>query len=455
MTSYSTSSEWFGFFGPSGEPQQDVSPSKETTAASTTSRGSSGEKPIEWPLDDIMNDIEQQMNEQNDHLAGMTKQIEDIEQSLAQHNSSSSRSKRSVVKKKSSTYVQMSDDEEDSLGGELEPQPTVGKPSILRVLKKRASQVVRGNSHDEEDDKDRPLSRADPGSRYDLEEASTTSSSTKRANNSTRRSSVESSSDLTPPRDTQHSRRHLKLHPIPSKLPTQQQELPPPSPAVNGSGTNSRGQASVNFNLTPTVLVDEGHKRKSLRSSTTWEESDSSSNPDSDDVSELENTTISGNKTWITLRGSRKAKLALLLLSFALVLMIGLLMDQWAQGRDAKAAQSQQNQQAPLVGSPATPGPPATVAPAEASGDASPETVTTPAPDLATSQPTAFSGSVVPDDSVDENEDDGSEVVPQYDYRQNTDYLVGVYYYPWHKNDFHNGDGYMRRDLTPQHQPGT
>mmetsp|Transcript_6962 Transcript_6962/g.17002 ORF Transcript_6962/g.17002 Transcript_6962/m.17002 type:complete len:907 (-) Transcript_6962:1042-3762(-) len=40
-----------------------------------------------------------------------------------------------------------------------------------------------------------------------------------------------------------------------------------------------------------------------------------------------------------------------------------------------------------------------------------------------------------------------------YDYTANSDYLVGVYYYPWHKNDFHNGGGYLRQDLTPPHTP--
>jgi hypothetical protein len=41
----------------------------------------------------------------------------------------------------------------------------------------------------------------------------------------------------------------------------------------------------------------------------------------------------------------------------------------------------------------------------------------------------------------------------QYDYTANTDYLVGVYYYPWHGNNFHNGDGYLRKELVPSHQP--
>ncbi|KAL3924484.1 MAG: hypothetical protein SGILL_001023 [Bacillariaceae sp.] len=41
----------------------------------------------------------------------------------------------------------------------------------------------------------------------------------------------------------------------------------------------------------------------------------------------------------------------------------------------------------------------------------------------------------------------------RYDYTANTDYLVGVYYYPWHGSNFHNGDGYLRKELVPAHQP--
>ena len=41
-----------------------------------------------------------------------------------------------------------------------------------------------------------------------------------------------------------------------------------------------------------------------------------------------------------------------------------------------------------------------------------------------------------------------------FDYTANTDYLVGVYYYPWYGDDeFHKGEGYLRRDLVPPHMP--
>eukprot|EP00934_Nitzschia_sp_Nitz4_P008885 Nitzschia sp. Nitz4//scaffold32_size149145//6540//8115//NITZ4_002861-RA/size149145-augustus-gene-0.46-mRNA-1//-1//CDS//3329548015//8875//frame0 len=35
----------------------------------------------------------------------------------------------------------------------------------------------------------------------------------------------------------------------------------------------------------------------------------------------------------------------------------------------------------------------------------------------------------------------------------NSSLLVGAYYYPWYGNNFHNGDGYLRNQLSPQHFP--
>ena len=40
-----------------------------------------------------------------------------------------------------------------------------------------------------------------------------------------------------------------------------------------------------------------------------------------------------------------------------------------------------------------------------------------------------------------------------YDYTSGSDYLVGVYYYPWHGKDFHNGQGYLRKELDPPQLP--
>ncbi len=56
------------------------------------------------------------------------------------------------------------------------------------------------------------------------------------------------------------------------------------------------------------------------------------------------------------------------------------------------------------------------------------------------------------------NGNDGIEIresvaVYGHDYTMRTDYLVGAYYYPWHQNDFHNGDGYLRQELLPPQAP--
>eukprot|EP00536_Pseudo-nitzschia_multiseries_P002707 jgi/Psemu1/63780/estExt_Genemark1.C_370012 len=56
----------------------------------------------------------------------------------------------------------------------------------------------------------------------------------------------------------------------------------------------------------------------------------------------------------------------------------------------------------------------------------------------------------------DEDEDDAGNLdfKYKYDYRANSkDFLVGVYYYPWHGDNFHNREGYVRKDLVPQQYP--
>jgi glycoprotein endo-alpha-1,2-mannosidase len=65
-----------------------------------------------------------------------------------------------------------------------------------------------------------------------------------------------------------------------------------------------------------------------------------------------------------------------------------------------------------------------------------------PGDDLSTSSPTFI--------DLDEL---AASATNRYDYTANTDYLIGVYYYPWHGDNFHNRDGYLRKELTPQQQP--
>jgi glycoprotein endo-alpha-1,2-mannosidase len=461
------------------DEEGEISPNKDTTTTASLSEGSSNTDDndcSDWQLRDLMDDIELQMNEQNDAIVGMAKQLEDIEASLAHHGSSRLSSKRFSFNKNNSSYIPMDDEvgEKDSLNRDLanDPPKTSGKKSsILSVLRKKTSSIARLRGREAEDDgandgqeKDRPLSRSDPTSTYDLEVATTTSSSTRRACNSSR--PVENvpqksqtptqvtSPALAPSHQTQKSRRHLKLHPTKSQLPVQQEELPPPPSSLSGATMNSRGHVSVNFRFPPAVPIqDMSQNPKHMESSKTWEESESESNPDSDDcddgVSELENTTITGSKTWVTIR-SRKAKIALLLLSFTLMLLIGLLMGQWAQGRDSNQAlqQQPQSQEQTSFGSTSVP---STVSPS----DTSPDTTDSSSVETTGSESEA-SSSVAPTETSQITAaptEAGDPSSPDYDYTANSDYLVGVYYYPWHGDNFHNGDGYLRKQLTPQHQP--
>jgi hypothetical protein len=61
-----------------------------------------------------------------------------------------------------------------------------------------------------------------------------------------------------------------------------------------------------------------------------------------------------------------------------------------------------------------------------------------------TSAPTADSGNETTAENV---------TTLAYDYFANTNFTVGTYYYPWYGEDFHNNEGYLRRDLQPPQQP--
>ncbi|KAG7351245.1 glycosyl hydrolase family 99 protein [Nitzschia inconspicua] len=430
------------------------------------------ESSYDWQLKHMMDDIELQMNEQNDTLAGMTKQIEDIEATLEQHNSSRSPSNRFSMTKSNTRYHPMGEDE-GNIKGKLESVSTnassENKSSILRVLQRKASFIGRGRGQncDDEQQKVRSFSRGDPHpSACDLEGATTTSSSTRRASNSCRLIKEVSSNAattrratttaVTPPDQTQHSRRHLKLHPADFQLPIQQKEIPPPP--ISQSTLSSRGL--VDFPFQPSIPTEELTKnRKRLPSNMTWEESESSSNPDTagceDTMSELENTTITGIKTWVAIR-SNKVKIGLLTLSFAMFLLIGLLMGEWVQRRIAEQSSQQLTQsqaQTSLGSSTAPPFALPTDAPTESIGSPIDSTVDSnvdsPSTEADASQTEPTDAAQVAETPSDVDE----KATYKYDYTANSDYLLGVYYYPWHGDNFHNGDGYVRKELTPQHQP--
>ena len=53
----------------------------------------------------------------------------------------------------------------------------------------------------------------------------------------------------------------------------------------------------------------------------------------------------------------------------------------------------------------------------------------------------------------DGTEEEAEVEVLKFDYTNNSDYLVGTYYYPWYGEDFHRGEGYMRAGLIPAQEP--
>ncbi|KAG7354339.1 glycosyl hydrolase family 99 protein [Nitzschia inconspicua] len=471
-------SDWIYSVNPYDEDEKIVT--YETTKASSSNehRGSlvaiapNRESSYDWQLKHMMDDIELQMNEQNDTLAGMTKQIEDIEATLEQHNSSRSPSNRFSMTKSNTRYHPMGEDDDNTKGKLEAVLPNASsdhKASILRVLQRKASFIGRGRGRDsaDEEQKDRSLSRTyPPASAFDLEGATTTSSATRRAGNSCRpvkevlskaaTTQRATTTDMAPPDQSQNSRLHLKLRPTESQLPIQQQELPPPT--ISRSTLSSRGL--VNFHFQPSIPTEElTANRKRLPSNMTWEESESSSNPDTagcgDTMSELENTTITGNKTWVAIR-SNKVKIGLLALSFAMFLLIGLLMGEWVQRRIAEQSSQQLTQSQAQTSLDSSTAPPFAFptdeptesigSPIESTGDSNIDSPSTEA-DASQTEPTDAAQVAETPSDVDE------KATYKYDYTANSDYLLGVYYYPWHGDNFHNGDGYVRKELTPQHQP--
>jgi glycoprotein endo-alpha-1,2-mannosidase len=55
------------------------------------------------------------------------------------------------------------------------------------------------------------------------------------------------------------------------------------------------------------------------------------------------------------------------------------------------------------------------------------------------------------DESIDDESPGGDG--PDLIFSVESPYLVGVYYYPWHGSNFHNGGGYLRQDLIPPQAP--
>jgi glycoprotein endo-alpha-1,2-mannosidase len=448
----------------------------------------------DWALNDIINDIEHQIEEQNDALAGMTKQLEDIEVSLSLHEAIDSPVSAST-KFKRAIYARMGDDDKQQQGDADQKAASTVSPAssvreIFRGLKPKSFLKKRGDTNAGAGD--------DLSTPREVDLATTSSSTTRQAGNappsiSERRISVlkfgaSAGGDFTPPSQASSSSSiHERLRQIEASIQEEKtDEVPASPPPLDRQVTFDMSPAKSAFFATP----------KHFRSSATLEES-ACSNTESV-VSDLEET-VSG-KTWAI--RSRGAKISVICLVLTLIMMLGLVIGQSQGEKRTQQTASKQSVNGgsdspsptnatfapsippsvqPAVSSPASAPEPVPIAeptsPPQVDTAASPiETpqpvaepteapvsvpvvITIVAPPVEPTSPPIEATTTAPVDPPTpvpaEPEDDlSSEVTTTgYDYRANSDYLVGVYYYPWHGDNFHNGGGYMRKELQPPHQP--
>ena len=378
----------------------------------------------ELPLDTIMNDIENQTDEQNDAIVVMTRKLEDIEVSLSRQRKPPSPQSLSFAKK--SSYISM-------VGGD-------GDDDDDRNIAVGKSDAHRSNDRYTSKKENRSLSLRKQYILRKLQQGMITGTETSGNNNNSNDENEPMAPptnftvrELVPSNQVQNPRRKLKLKlqsQVSGGFPVvQEEELPPP----RGEG------GSAKFDLS---------NAREFRSSLTWAESVSSGVSD-DLISELDDSVTGKTKFF----RSRKAKYALIFLAGILFLLIGLLLGQWARGQSGNVSQpsqqqQQQQQQQQAVDSPVT------QQKIEEEDESNIEvnvleTMKPSVPATTTAPVTIPTKEVVV--TEEQTKPDASE--SGFDYTANTDFLVGVYYYPWHGERFHNGGGYMRKELTPQHVP--
>lgn len=369
----------------------------------------------DWTLTEFIDDIEQQMGEQNDALAGMTKRLQDIEMSLSRHDAvvgmpteaspaSSARGTMLVVKLKS--FLKKRQDKCPKVGADDSTQSGID-------LAVTSSSTTRQAGEGQANISERTMSVLKSGAKLRGVDAIAT---------------IEASTD-----DRLQEQPGQIAGPSAKGEEKEDEILSPPRPL----------DRQVTFVTSPT---DEAFYAppKPFPSCATMS---ATSNTESV-VSDFEET-ISG-KTW-RIR-SRGAKMTVVCMLLSLVLMLGLVIGQFQGG-----GRSSQQAAATTITPVAEP----TEAPASApvvitEAPASVPVVIT-EPTLPTGEATeAPEAPLTP--APTEPEEEGTDVPTEdtltgYDYRANTDYLVGVYYYPWHGDNFHNNGGYMRQDLQPPHQP--
>jgi len=401
----------------------------ESTASNQNKFTSSSSSSVgDLPLDVIIDDIEHQMNGHNHAIVGMTKQLEDIEICLSRQKKLPPRSLPFVRK---SSYISMDDDDDGddrniAIGNTVKKEnkssslsSSLEKQSILRMIQRTVAgtETRRNNINN-----DGPMISS---TNFEIRE-------------------------IVPPSQVQNLRRNLKVQSqVPGGFPVAQ-ELPPPPPREDFTFSSDE-RNTVSFGQTSQLNLSSAPK---FRSSLTWDESVSShhSGVSDDLISELENT--DAGKTMFF--HSRKAKYALICLAGILFLLIGILMGQWAQAQAGTRSQQPSQQQHQISDSPSTI--PTTIDNAVleeekiSASERSEVPVETLAPSIKAST-TAPVTTPIKELVVIEGKTNPNASQSGFDYTANTNFLVGVYYYPWHGERFHNGGGYMRKELEPQHVP--
>ena len=372
------------------------SPYGETAGSKNNSnRSKAGDRPVSsggWSLDESMNDIEQQTKQQRGAMVVMERQMEDIDGILSNARG------RSFKSKHSSPISRLS----------------------MALRNKNTRYLSLGDDDDDADDETCAVAKF---------------------NHSNEKLHKNSIIRILPPRNDDGS---FPIH-VSGNTSTTTAKFPP---IISQSERNSYSSPRIIRQL-PAFTNDKRphHKnQKYLRSSFTWDESEDSQR------SSWTSNEEESNKS----RKSKVLKVLLVALAIVLMVSIGFVLGQWAQQVDRSKSEQQIQQQ---VSTPTVS--PVVVFPTDANGDSPEDTIEATDDSLESADEKEDSPamdpineSTPPKENTDLgfNNEPNSEVIT-YDYTAKTDFLVGVYYYPWHGANFHNGDGYMRKDLEPRHIP--
>ena len=457
-----TSSDWVSFSPYNDEKTPNISTRRNTSNTIKVENSHVVSDSDAWPLDEMMDDIENQMDVQSYAMVDMARQLENIEVILSdaksrrsQSNRVSSRSRLSLdicVENSCETYV----NEHHRHYRINKDKFSTNKHSDIRALQKRSG-FKRENGDGTFPIDPKPISEI-----------------------------VVETEDLVPPNQIQSPRyfRNKAVMTSSSSPPDISTPRESPIPQLK-LPTPAADRASA--------LVNPGYSNaKNFRSNVTWDESVSSQRSiPSNDVLESEE---SGFRRKLSL--NRKIKWFLAILAIILLASIGIVLGLWAReqknskGRPEKSTihQTPQLPEHPVIVVPADLNNPLEGISGEKNSSqetnqhdvpndsySNPSNSGRPVEDAAeqrpiqtpqdvdtlrvpTNEPTSVPIEIKPTETpsasnIDVNEPIADSSHSGYDYTAHTNFLVGVYYYPWHGERFHNGGGYMRKELIPRHLP--